>query len=143
MSYWIIAYAFGITTVTAVGFYLGPWWAVGSGIVTAIGLAIALLLMGRPVAVVGPDGVRVGESLLEWPYVGAVEMHDAAATRRRLGVDADARAWVVQRPYIPGSIEIAVDDAADPHPYWLVSTRFPAQFAAAIERGRPAPGDAA
>lgn len=135
-SYWIIATTFGLTFVTAVGMYLGPGVALGASVLTAVGIAVALLLIGRPEVAVDADGVRVGESLLEWPYVGRVVVHDRAATRQRLGVDAHAAAWVVQRPYIAESVEIGVEDAADPHPYWLVSSRNPAQLAAAIERAR-------
>lgn len=136
LSYWFIAYAFGITFVIAIGFYLGPWAAVASGVVTAVGITIALLLIGRPVVAVGADGVRVGDSLLEWPYVGPTTVHDREGTRRRLGPDALASAWVVQRPYVPASVEVTVADAADPHPYWLVSSRNPGQLAAAIEQAR-------
>lgn len=135
-SYWIIAFFFGLTFVTAVGFYLGPWVAAAAGAVGVVGIAVVLLLIGRVDVLVGADGVRVGSSLLEWPYVGTVAVLDPAATRRRLGVDANAAAWVVQRPYIPGAVELTVVDQADPHPYWLVSSRNPAQFAAAIERAR-------
>lgn len=138
VAYWIIGLFFGITFVTAVGFYYGPWVAGSAGVLTTAGIAVALLLMGRTVLRVDADGVHVGEALLEWPYVGSVTVHDATATRDRLGVDANAAAWVVQRPYIPGSVELDVADAADPHPYWLVSSRNPAQFAAAIERTRRA-----
>ena len=142
-SYWIIAYFFGLTFVTAVGLYLGPWVAVGAGIATVAGIAAALLLIGRTRVAVGAEGVRVGDSLLEWPYVGAVTVHDRVATRRRLGVDARATAWVVQRPYIAESVEVSVSDAADPHPYWLLSSRNPTQLAAAIERSRPGAGEPA
>ena len=142
-SYWIIAYFFGLTFVTAVGLYLGPWVAVGAGIATVAGIAVVLLVIGRTRVAVVAEGVRVDESLLEWPFVGAVTVHDRAATRRRLGVDAHATAWVVQRPYIAESVEVAVVDAADPHPYWLLSSRNPTQLAAAIERARPPEGASA
>lgn len=138
LSYWIVACLVGVSTATAVGFYLGPWVAVGAGLATLVGITVTLLLIGRPVIDVGGAGVRVGDSVLEWPHVGATTVHDRNATRDRLGPGAKATAWVVQRPYIPGSVEIAVADAADPHPYWLVSSRNPAQFAAAIERARRA-----
>ena len=60
--------------------------------------------------------------------------------RRRHEIDvavgADARAFVTQRPWLSESVQVTVDDAADPHPYWLVSSRRPAQLAAAIETAR-------
>lgn len=135
-AYWIITLFFGLTFVTAVGLYLGPGAAIAVAVVALVGIVVALLLIGRPEILVDAAGVRVAESLLEWPYVGDTTVLDAEATRRRLGVDAHAAAWVVQRPYIPGAVEIAVADAADPHPYWLVSSRRPTQLAAAIERAR-------
>lgn len=141
LAYWIIAFAFGLSFVTAIGFYLGPWEAVVSGVLTAAGISAVLLRLGGVRITVDAAGLTVGRSLLEWPYVGNVTIHDAAAARRRLGVDAVASAWVVQRPYIPGAVEVEVEDAADPHPYWLVSSRNPAQMAAAIEKNRRAAVD--
>lgn len=135
-SYWIIALFFGLTFVTAVGMRFGPWVAVSAAVITTVGIAVALILMSRTVIRVEEDGLHVGDAFLEWPYTGALTIRDRSATRDRLGVDANAAAWVVQRPYIDGSVEVEVQDAADPHPYWLVSTRNPAQLAAAIERVR-------
>ena len=136
VSYWLIAAAFALSFVTAVGFYLGRWFALGSALVTAVGITAVLLHIGRPAIEVDGRGVAVGGSLLEWQYLGDVVARDEPGTRNRLGPDADARAFVVERPYIAGSVEIAVRDAADPHPYWLVSTRQPQQLVAAIARGR-------
>lgn len=138
VSWWVIALVFGLTFVTAVGFYLGPWVAAGAGVVTTAGIAVALGSIGRTAVLVDERGVTVGRSLLEWPYVGEVQVLDAPATHDRLGPGADARALVVQRPYIAESVEVAIADPADPHPYWLVSSRQPAQLAAAIVRGRRA-----
>ena len=135
-SWWAIALLFGLTFVTAVGFYLGPGVAVAAGVVTAAGIGVALGVIGRTTVRVDERGVAVGRSLLEWPYVGEIRVLDAGGTHDRLGPDADVRAYVVQRPYIPEAVEVSVVDPADPHPYWLVSTRQPAQLAAAITRGR-------
>jgi hypothetical protein len=57
---------------------------------------------------------------------------DAAATERRAGVEADARAHLVLKPYIATAVELTLDDPEDPVPYWLVSTRRPAQLAEAL-----------
>ena len=59
---------------------------------------------------------------------------DADQARRRAGVDADARAHLVLRPYVATAVEITLDDPADPVPYWLVSTRRPDALAAAVGR---------
>ncbi len=62
---------------------------------------------------------------------------DAEQTRRRAGVEADARAHLVLRPYVSTAVEITLDDPADPVPYWLVSTRRPEALAAALDRPPP------
>lgn len=131
-AWWVIGLFFSLTFVTAVGFYAGPWVAVVAGVVTAAGVSAALLWYGRVLVVVDADGLRAGDALLEWPWVADVQVLDRVATRRRLGPDADHAAWLVVRAFIPGSVEVTLDDADDPHPYWLVSSRHPAELAAAI-----------
>ena len=140
VSYWAIGVLVGVSTAVAIGFYLGPWVAVAAGVVTVAAVTAVVGWWGSTEIVVDADGVRVGPSLLEWPYVGAVEVLDRTRTRERLGVNADAAAHVVQRPYLSESVLIQVRDAADPHPYWLVSSRSPAGCAAAIADARPDPG---
>lgn len=56
----------------------------------------------------------------------------ADETRRLAGVDADARAYLLLRPYLKRSVRVTVDDPGDPAPYWLVSTRRPAELSAAL-----------
>jgi hypothetical protein len=50
------------------------------------------------------------------------------------GVDADARAFLLLRPYLKRSLKVQVLDPADPTPYWLLSTRRPAKLAEALNR---------
>jgi Protein of unknown function (DUF3093) len=72
-----------------------------------------------------PDGFSAGRALLPYRHIGAVEALDAEQTRRVLGVDADARAYLVLRSYCGAAVRVVVDDPADPTPYWVVSTRHP------------------
>ena len=55
-------------------------------------------------------------------------------------MDADPRAHIVQRTWIPESVVVTVADPADPHPYWLVSSRRPVHLADAIRRARTGAG---
>lgn len=139
-SYWVIGLLVGVSTATAMGFYLGPWVAVAAGIAVAGLLAFGLLFVGHVGIVVDDRGLSVGPALLEWPYQGEGAALDPEATRQRLGVGADARAFVVARPYIRTAVLVPVADAADPHPYWLVSSRNPQRLAAALAAGRAARG---
>jgi hypothetical protein len=56
----------------------------------------------------------------------------AADKRDLLGPYADPEAFVVQRPWISGAVQVRVADDADPTPYWLISTRNPERLAAAL-----------
>ena len=107
-----------------------PGWV--AWLLTALAAAVAaLLLLGYGAARVEvADGwLRAGRARIPVDLLGRVETLDAEGTRRRTGVDADARAFLVLRPYIPGSVRGEVTDPADPTPYWLVSTRDPARLA--------------
>jgi len=106
--------------------------AVVAGILTAAGVAAALLWYGSVRVRVDASGLHAGGALLEWPFAGEVIVHDRAATRHRLGAGADHAAWLLVRGFVPGSVEVGINDPADPHPYWLVSTRNPDGLAQAM-----------
>lgn len=70
------------------------------------------------------DGVLyAGPAHIPVDQVGEVDALDVEETRRALGVEADARAFLVTRPYLKRSVRIRIADPADPTPYWLVSSR--------------------
>jgi hypothetical protein len=71
--------------------------------------------------------------------LGTPEQLDKDATRRVLGVEADARAYLVTRPYLKHAVRVPVHDPADPTPYWLVATRHPERLAAALTPSGPLP----
>ena len=106
-----------------------------TGIVGGIllyGIVLAALLGSAPTIGVGPEGVRAGRALLPLEHVGEVEAIDGVDAIAARGTGLDARAFTFFRGGAPGVVRIANTDAADPAPYWLVSTRRPAEFAAAI-----------
>lgn len=79
------------------------------------------------------DGVlHAGTAHIPLDQVGEATALDAEQTRRALGVEADARAFLVTRPYLKRSVRIAITDPADPTPYWLVSSRHPGALAGAL-----------
>jgi hypothetical protein len=130
------------------------WWLMGAGLVLAVFWAFVLAtpltvaavagLVAAGIVVTGlnrygaarvatdPDGFSAGRALLPYRYVGEVEVLDGDATRRLLGVEADARAYLLVRTYCGGAVKVMVADRADPAPYWLVSSRHPAALAASL-----------
>lgn len=98
----------------------------------------ALWWAGRiRVAVTGGE-LRVDDARLPARFVADAIPLDVTGRREVLGVGADPRAFVVQRPWIPGAVQVLLDDPADPTPYWVVSSRRPDQLAAALLAARDA-----
>ena len=105
-------------------------WAV-TGVAMAV-LASLLLSYGAARVSVGQGDLRVGRARIDGRHLGAATPLDPEATRRLAGVEADARAYLLLRPYLKRAVRVDVTDPADPTPYWLVSTRHPDQLAGAV-----------
>lgn len=107
--------------------------------------AVALWWLGRlRVAVVGGDGpggeLIVDDARLPLRHVADAIPVDAAGRRELLGPGADPLAFVIQRPWIRGTVQVVLDDPADPTPYWLVSAPDPERLVVALTAaGRPGP----
>lgn len=134
-TWWLAGGAF-VATVAMV-------LTVASGLAVVTGAAAAAVLVVGALALAGRTtvGVRGGEVVAGRAHIplrlcAAVEPLDAAATRRLRGADADARAFLLLRPWLPCTVRVVLDDPADPTPYWLISTRDPQAFAAAATVGR-------
>ena len=109
-----------------------PWlaWTV-TGIAVA-GLAAALRSYGGARLVVVDGWFHAGRARIEAGYLGTAEALDAEQTRRVSGPEADARAFLLLRPYLTRSVKVEITDPADPAPYWLVSSRHPRALAGAL-----------
>ena len=130
--WWVLAGLFSLSVLIAVGAYLGPAWAVGTSVVT---LLVAAAIFGSASIVISVDEkeIQVGRATIEHAYIAACRALNAEETRGRTGIEADARAHMVVRPYIKTAVEITLNDPEDPVPYWLVSSRHPQQLAAAMQ----------
>ena len=130
-SWWVFAVLFAATLAGAFGFYLGRVFALAVG-----GPALVFVVLGflaaSYVIEVDDDEVRVGRAMIGRQWVGTVRPLDVAATRKRSEVDADARAHLVLRPWVSTTVELTLEDPADPVPYWLVATRRPGALASAL-----------
>jgi hypothetical protein len=118
---------------------------VGSGFAWQVLVVVAVFLVGFfivPLLLSGMlrirlrDGVlRVGRDELPVTSITAVQALDREQTRNRLGPQADPAARHVVRGWIGPSVMLRLADP-DPVPYWVVSTRRPAELAAAITAAR-------
>jgi hypothetical protein len=133
-----------------------PWWswpaALIAGAVVAVEISLgfprlplwlpfavvlpltvaALLWLGRlRITLTGTD-FRVDDARLPVAVIADVVALDADGKREVLGVGAHPLAFVVQRPWIGGAVQVLLDDPADPTPFWVVSTRHPVELASAL-----------
>ncbi|MGC3860382.1 DUF3093 domain-containing protein [Micromonospora chersina] len=139
-----------------------PWWAWPAGLALA-GLLAAELWMGASgvrawlpfvllipaaaatlwwlgrirVTVQGGE-LRVDDARLPVRFVADAVPLDAAGRREVLGVGSDPLAFVVQRPWVGGAVQVVLNDPDDPTPFWVVSTRHPVELATALLAARDA-----
>jgi hypothetical protein len=111
-------------------------WSIAAGALVAM---VALFVSyGRPRVSVENGTFSAGRAHIGLEHVGEVTALDADGVRRQAGVDADARAYLLLRPYLKRGVRVDITDPADPAPYWLVSCRRPEAVVTAVRVGRTA-----
>ena len=138
--WWVVGAAIAVPTTEAV-VVLGPEMsnrptaalAIGCLIVTLALEVTLLVLLGRSTVDVDEAGLRAGDVALSASHIGRVRALDAATAHRLLGPGLRADAQLSLRPWIKTAVQIEVDDANDPTPYWVVATRRPLELVAALE----------
>ena len=93
---------------------------------------VVLWRLGRIQVAVQDDEFLVDDARLPLRFVADATVLDPAAKRDLLGPYAEPYAFVIQRPWIAGAVQVHLNDPADPTPYWIVSSRHPEQLAAAL-----------
>jgi len=163
LGWWLL----GLATIVLLATELvaGFSWPVAIAVYAVLigGLVFMLLNWGRPTVEVDGGELRAGPARLQLAAVGEVSTLDEEQTRLLRGPRGDPAAFRMIRPYLrravyvevarPGAenrrghrglrlrgfrIQTEVVSPPADSPYWLVSTRHPAELAAAIERARPA-----
>jgi hypothetical protein len=109
------------------------------GVISAVVLYVAaavLLVLGSPRIEVTDTELLAGRARLPLANVGEATGYTGTEATAERGVRLDARAWLVIRGWISPVVKVIVDDANDPAPYWLVSTRNPKALVAALAQAR-------
>jgi Protein of unknown function (DUF3093) len=136
LRWWALATMFLATVLLAFLVATPAWLAFAvTGLFAAATVALFLGYGGARVRVVeGEHGAELhaGRARIPVDLLGVPVALDAMASRRLAGVDADARAYLLLRPYVSGSVQVPVDDPHDPAPYWLLSTRRPRRLVEAL-----------
>jgi hypothetical protein len=113
-----------------------PEWIAWTATAVLVALTFGMFAVVGNARIEVRDGeLLAGAAHIGIDLLGPAESLDATATRRVAGPEADARAYLLLRPYLKESVRVPVLDPADPTPYWLLSTRRPHQLAAALGGG--------
>jgi len=132
LRWWALATMFLASVLLAFLVSTPTWVALlATGVLVALVLGVFLGYGAARISV--REGVLVaGRARIGLEHVGEVEALGREATRQLAGRDADARAYLLLRPYLRRSVRVAIEDPADPAPYWLLSTRHPQRLVAAL-----------
>lgn len=95
-------------------------------------MPIAVVLtwsLGRSRLEVSAGELRVQAARLPLSVIHSVTLLDAEMLTRAVGRHGDPLAFVFVRAYCRGGVQIVLDDADDPTPYWIISSRRRAELA--------------
>ena|SRR5581483_4459742 len=130
------------------------WWAQGVMFIATVFIAVFLwvpaplawtitgtivLLFGLAMRSYGSASIEVrdgwlyaGKAKIQTSYLGPAEALSADEAWQVAGPKADARAYLLLRPYLRRAVKVQIVDPADRTPYWLLSSRHPDALAAAL-----------
>jgi Protein of unknown function (DUF3093) len=109
-----------------------------AGAIVGAGIGIAIMALTSALVEITADSLQAGRARIGLADLGAVEVLDQTRMAELRGRGIDPRAYHCQRGWLPTGVKVDIRDAADPTPYWLISSRHPAALARALQRSRPA-----
>lgn len=136
-AWWIWVVILGAGGALALAF--APISVLWSSVVGIIFIIVASILVISSIAKieVTPERVSVGRASIEREFIGEFSSHrrDDAFFERGRGLNGTA--FMCFRGWIDPVVKMEVTDERDATPYWLVSTRHPEKFVAALEATKP------
>jgi len=105
------------------------------GVVLGLILVIVIwasLLLFAPVIKVGRTTLTVGRASIPRTLLGKIDEIAKDEIFQERGPKLDPAAYKVFQGTVKTALKIAIKDANDPTPYWIISTRKPAQLATVL-----------
>jgi hypothetical protein len=133
---WWYLVSIGVACLLAAEFHISglgltDWIPFG----TLVPLSILLVWwLGHSRLEITAGELRVRGAHLPLQYVSGVVALDARTLRRVVGREGDPAAFISIRPWIGPGVQLWLDDADDPTPYWVISTRHPDRVVAVLRR---------
>ena len=103
---------------------------VGSLLVLAIWSGLFFL---TPVIKVGKTTLTVGKASIPRTLLGKIDVIEKDQIFLERGPRLDPAAYKVFQGTVKTALKIAIKDSDDPTPYWMISTRKPAQLATVLK----------
>ena len=131
---WLLAiiYFFMLTLVISIWSALGD--KAGLIALAAVSAAIVWLYIATSLTIeVNDKELRVGKAHIHLSYIGQCVDLDAQAIRQARTRDADPQAFLAIRFWASKGVKIAINDARDQTPYWLISSNRGAELIQAIK----------
>lgn len=139
-TWWLLVVAFSVSVWWSFAFATPIWFSTAAGLLTLAGMSALLWRYGsaRVAVVDGSEGPELvaGRAHVPVALCGEPVALDAEQLRHRLGPGADARSYVLVRPYSRGGVLVPLRDPQDPTPSWVVASSRPPQLVAALRAAR-------
>ena len=114
----------------------GTRLAIPLGFIVPAGLLLLVYWLA-PVISVGDGQFKADRISIPVTALGEIKQLSREQFSSALGPNADPRAQLMIRGYVPTGIKIEVSDPNDPTPYLLISSRNPRELAVALDANRP------
>jgi Protein of unknown function (DUF3093) len=136
--WWWYLVAVGVACLLAAEFHIAGLgltdWVPYSALVP---LAVVIVWsLGRSRLEISGGELRIRGAHLPLRYVSGEVALDERTLRRVVGREGDPAAFVSIQPWIGPGVQVWVDDADDPTPYWVVSSRHPDRLVRALRAAR-------
>jgi hypothetical protein len=132
--WWWYPLGLGVASILAAEFHIADY-ALTDWIPWSVLLPFAVAVtwfLGRSLLIIDDSELRIRRAHVPLRFITGVVRLDERSLRRLVGRDGDPRAFVSIRPWIGPGVQVLIDDADDPTPYWVISTRHPDRVLAAL-----------
>jgi hypothetical protein len=119
----------GVIFASAYGSTWGWFVTLLITILTSIGIYRSRLIIE-----VKDGKLFVAGAKIEKKFIGEVTALNSAEMKRLRGRDANAIAFTEVRFWVKGGVKVEVNDANDPVPYWLISSKNTEKLVSAINK---------
>jgi hypothetical protein len=133
--WWVFGIVLALVAMVAIayGAALDPWF--GGMTFACGGFSVSWLLwLTSPVVEVTDTALTAGRARLPRSSIEGATVLDAAGTRVHRGPLADARTFVLLRPWTASTaVLVTLNDSTDPHPTWILTSKHPDQLVRALQ----------